>query len=567
MFVLHAYTHTPARMSSVEAFIREVLPGAEVRVPPLPFQLFSFASLNAVAREVLAAMDEEVRRAEESSAPYEEIILVGYSAGSLLARKLQILIQGETKDAPFEDSEVEFEEPARPWANKVSRIILLAGMNRGWAFSSHMKWKTLAKFGAGALLGHFLRFVTGKELMIFQTRRGAPFLTQLRLQWMAMERRVPSGRKPAMVVQLLGSIDDIVSPEDNIDLVTGRNFVYLDVPYSGHTSIIDLDENKDGNGYGQGRKEVLRVALTGSEESLRAESLEPVDEVPVDALSGKEDKVPPHVIFVMHGIRDEGHWTRKIARAVQREGKRIPKVYSTETSTYGYFAMLPFLLSWTRRQKMEWLMDQYVEAKALYPDSPFSYVGHSNGTYLLAKALTSYRACRFENVVFAGSVVRRDYDWLAAKQRGQVERLLNYVATGDGVVAAFPGSFEVFGSELGSAGHNGFRQCTKEGKDGLYEIRAVSGGHGAAIKEGNWEAIAHFIVHGKPAAETRVKVEEKRAWWCVMLGAAAPLPVVVLAVLLVTIALVICEQPASSEWRAAILALYFACLGVILTKA
>ncbi len=65
----------------------------------------------------------------------------------------------------------------------------------------------------------------------------------------------------------------------------------------------------------------------------------------------------------------------------------------------------------TRRSKVEWLMDQYTENLALYPNADFSFVGHSNGTYLLAKALLEYPACKFKNVVFAGSVVNKNYDW------------------------------------------------------------------------------------------------------------------------------------------------------------
>jgi hypothetical protein len=45
-----------------------------------------------------------------------------------------------------------------------------------------------------------------------------------------------------LVVQLLGSQDDLVAPEDNVDLISGGDFLYPDVPYSGHASIIKLDD-------------------------------------------------------------------------------------------------------------------------------------------------------------------------------------------------------------------------------------------------------------------------------------------------------------------------------------
>src|SRR3974390_289676 len=89
-------------------------------------------------------------------------------------------------------------------------------------------------------------------------------------------------------------------------------------------------------------------------------------------------------------------------------GKRVIRTF---TGTYGYFAIFPFIAPWVRHWKTGWLMDQCVLMRALYPKAEFSYVGHSNGTYLLARALLHYPAARFHHVVFAGSVVRCDYPW------------------------------------------------------------------------------------------------------------------------------------------------------------
>jgi len=67
-----------------------------------------------------------------------------------------------------------------------------------------------------------------------------------------------------------------------------------------------------------------------------------------------------------------------------------------------------------------------------------------------------------DRIVFAGSVVRRDYDWdYVINERKQVELVRNYVASDDWVVALFPRFFEQWpmrylGNDLGSAGFNGF---------------------------------------------------------------------------------------------------------------
>ena len=136
--------------------------------------------------------------------------------------------------------------------------------------------------------------------------------------------------------------------------------------------------------------------------------------------------------------------------------------------------MGPFLLPWVRRGKVEWLLDQYVTAKSLYPDAKFSYIGHSNGTYLLAKALEICPAVCFDHVVFGGSVVRCHFGWSEYIPK-QVMRILNYVATADMVVAIFPQGLERMGlQDLGGAGHLGF-------KDPEVTNNPIEGGHGASL--------------------------------------------------------------------------------------
>lgn len=150
-------------------------------------------------------------------------------------------------------------------------------------------------------------------------------------------------------------------------------------------------------------------------------------------------------------------------------------------------------------------MDRYTEALARYPEAKISYVGHSNGTYLLAKALELYPCCRFNNVVFAGSVVRREYNWQTLLETNRVNAVLNFVASRDWVVAFIPKLFQLLRwSDLGSAGHDGFGSKKrsdhkfelKEDSKGVYQAIFVRGGHGAGIREPVWELIADFVLNG-----------------------------------------------------------------------
>ncbi len=209
------------------------------------------------------------------------------------------------------------------------------------------------------------------------------------------------------------------------------------------------------------------------------------------------------VVFVIHGIRDEGFWTQKIAREIIREGKAAGRIFAYEASTYGYLGMVPFLSRWKRRQKVEWLMNKYTESLLRYPNAKhFHYVGHSNGTYLLTKAIEQYPCCQFSRVVFAGSVVRSTFDWQRHMKSSptQVDEVLNYAATSDWVVACFSNCFEYLGlQDLGGAGYRGFDSGTiglAKGGD-VTNVEYVVGSHASALVEENWKSIASFVVHGR----------------------------------------------------------------------
>jgi pimeloyl-ACP methyl ester carboxylesterase len=492
--LLHGYSTGTQSLCYVSQIVHQELSDADLLIPEFPAGIFSTTDCLIVVRDVVRLIDWL-----EGQKQYNHIVLVGFSMGALLARKVYVCACGDTEKVPFEKPLAEFKQ-GKAWARKVERIVLLAGLNRGWQISHHLSLPTVFIQSLGVVLGNLMTLV-GRTPIIFNIRRGAPFITQLRIQWLAMLHEAPNRDVgDALTVQLLGSIDDVVSPEDNIDLVTGSQFIYLDVPKTGHFNIVVMDETPKG----KRRADIFRLALKGSLEDLKKHKIFPDEQ----QLPTRNSDVK-HVVFVIHGIRDRGYWTKKIARKIRALGGN--EIYATETSTYGYFPMLSFLLPFHRRDKVEWLMDQYSENLALYPDADFHFVGHSNGTYLLAQALREYPCCRFKHVVFAGSVVPIDYNWSLFIKRHQVAKVLNFVATGDWVVAFFPKFFQVFPfmrwQGLGSAGHDGFKVC----KDlpflhphlrgalvngDIFQVEYIEGGHGAALVEDNWETIADFIVSG-----------------------------------------------------------------------
>lgn len=388
--LIHAYGNNSTSLRFLREAVEKTWPKAIIHCPDLPLGVFSLHRPELVAQGLVEDIDklwqEEQTRIGNG---FSKIVLVGHSIGALVARKIYVLAHGE-KDVPFERG---LTVNPRDWASKIDRIILFAAINRGWHLSHHLNPFRYPVLLAGITLAKLVRLLTGHEVVIMQVHRGSPFITNLRLQWLALRRwKKRQGLQPieALTVQLLGTVDDVVPPDDNLDLVTGKNFVYRTMPFSGHADVVKLDNTSRG----KDRKDLFVQALTGSERKLKHNS-----EEPESVESEVENDEVKDVVFVIHGIRDEAYWTRKIARIIERTARKSGRVLESQTSTYGYFPMLPFLLPWTRQKNVAWLMDRYTEAKAAYPDAEISYVGHSNGTYLLAKALSDYPACSFKHVV------------------------------------------------------------------------------------------------------------------------------------------------------------------------
>ncbi|MDO9222517.1 MAG: alpha/beta hydrolase [Caulobacter sp.] len=489
---VHGWTLSPRTYRSVRALARLLFPGADQFVPSLPTGPFSLWSADRVADRLLGDLD-----AVAGAGGYEEIILTGHSAGAVLTRAVWLRAMGARPNGQIDATQ------AHPWAAKVSRIVLLAAVNRGWsptvAVSPIMRfWMWLGAVWEFTLHTP-LRAVFGTTGYIHDYRRGSPFITTMRLQWLAATRAL--GNRMPPVVQVLGTIDNLISPADNVDLVTGGDFYYIEAPRSDHTNVLDLEDPDRG----PPREAIIRAALTGDRSSLKAmgltseqvldyfsDGLDDFDEDP--AASNAARALVTRVVFVTHGIRDYGYWTKKLAGRIKQRAE--PGVCRTVTSSYGFFPMGPFVSKALRLRRVEWLLDQYVKARALYPDAKFAFMGHSNGTYLMAHALDICLAVKFDRVVLAGSVLPSRYRWSDRINSGQVSQVLNYVATADWVVALFPKFFGYIPTMgLGGAGFDGFHEDPP-----IEQVRFVKGGHSAAIREALWDHAAEFLIAGRMAA-------------------------------------------------------------------
>jgi len=452
--------------------------GSAVRIR-YPVAAFSNASPDAISQKIA----EEIDKLEND---VTNIILVGESLGALLVKRAFL----------------KAENGGKTWTNKVRRVVLAAGMNRGWDISGHkpadLGWLKHFRMWFGTWISRLFGF--GK--LIHSAESGAPFVANLRMDW--IERMNNDSKRPIEVVQLLGDIDDLVSEDDNTDLNSAgkERFSWLKVRGTGHENIVDFSdttpaahESMTNRTMGSYRKSKFQLATKRKQfaDLLQVNEVHPL----------QPDNAVSHIVFVIHGIRDLGEWAAAFEMELRKQFEEIERQSPSDSklavvsSRYGYFGMGPFLLKPVREKYVKWLMDEITEALAKYPNADqVHFIGHSNGSYLIAEALQRYPSLRKKlgRIVFGGSVVRKEFKWdeiLSSpnKQSEPTTKLMNYVANDDWVVALFPRFFEpawahlIFKNNIGSAGFNGFDEDTGVEGSLVRNVQNLTGGHSAFLKK------------------------------------------------------------------------------------
>eukprot|EP01034_Spumella_vulgaris_P026881 gene26881-33530_t len=462
---------------------------AKVKYNALPW---SNASASLVAQEISHQV-----QARWDSTRHGNVVVIGNSMGALLARRAILHSLGKPNHPVPQGAPV-------AWASKIERVVLLAGMNRGWDLSGEkpadMRWPGYAAISFMSWLGR----LSGSGRLMMEMEAGSPFVADLRMDWMS---RLKTPGHNLQTVQLLGDIDEIVSSEDNQDLnVAGHDdFAWIKVRGTGHADITDFDESESSFDLGAYRRTKF---LAAADLNTPFPNLERESEVP----PASKDAEVTRVVFVMHGIRDLGRWSSAFEKELQQRHSASGACGKLAIASirYGYFGMGQFLLRRDREKYVRWFMDQYTETLARYPGvKEIHFVGHSNGTYLLAKALELYPSMKIDKVVLAGSVIRKDYDWRKRFDLQQVKAVRNYVAYDDWVVALFPRFFEQrmaswMNGDIGSAGFNGF-DAGRNKELAVENLGYISGAHGAF--QNYVQAIA-----AKSLKEVRYHLRHSRDW-------------------------------------------------------
>lgn len=495
------------------AFLSDIIRENETLVfaPKLPHaSLLAITPITTIAKILREDISNYVQDKDIT-----KISLIGHSTGAQIVREMysqcwqeRLVPEGEPADFVL--------KPDMEWIQKIDRILYLAGIHRGWTVDAFLS-RTRQFF---VRIGDSL---TGRKTTVGGAHRGAKELIALRLRAIEINKflgRTNIIESPPITVQMLGSVDDLVDPTSQLPSVMDDDHFFIEVPGSGHMNLIHTPSiARKSDRCAEERQAHIRNALYDSRADLKknypANFLFANRGVDIVQL---QDKEVTDVVFIIHGIRDKGYWTAKIGRMIRRKEKELDfgndRKFVAVYPTYGYFPILDFTFPHLRKDKTAWLADQYVIHRAQYPNAVFHYVGHSNGTQIFSEAISTYPDLKFERVIFAGSVVKRGFDWDPFFSNGQIKKLRNYVATNDFVVAILSKGLQAIGDfNLGSAGHDGFKQfpkadvITPEIRQGE-NVEYIRGTHSAAIKDSMWDEIATFVTTGAPSPQTAQAVWE-----------------------------------------------------------
>ncbi|VEP13123.1 membrane hypothetical protein [Hyella patelloides LEGE 07179] len=411
---------------------------------------------NENPRQIAEALESKIRcfdSRHSNGTGYEKIYLIGHSIGGFLLRAA--LLKG-----------ISTGQEERSWVSKVKCVLLLAATNRGFR-TYYFQQKILVELGR--------LFNRGK--LILEHLVDQPFILDVRLEWIEIAQSERRNLLPK-TVQVLGTKDRYVSPDDSIDI-----FVYQDssqeiIESGTHTNIIAVNGVEDNNyqNFKHFLSDEYATRTSRSQRELR------------------NTTKPTDIIIIMHGIRDRGSWLEKLEKRIENYAESNNElIVKTFLVNYTRFPIKDFLDDNKSREKAEALFGAYIQAKALSSESTkIHFIGHSNGTYIFAKALELSQKIKFERAYLCGSVLPQIYPWENFTTRLNLIR--NDCARWDLPVGFLCEALNFWGiKRLGMAGYAGF---TSENRGGMTikEYKYLKGGHGAALNDRNYDSIAKFLL-------------------------------------------------------------------------
>lgn len=194
--------------------------------------------------------------------------------------------------------------------------------------------------------------------------------------------------------------------------------------------------------------------------------------------AAKEDRF----LFYTHGFNTRGKWKEYFTQAVSENERKTTIHFILRPWDYGVF-VFQFFLPWRRKRIIEKFYFEYQRIADRYgPEIKKCLVAHSFGTYITSIGLVKHPDVKFERIIYAGNIIKVDFDWDYIKVSHQCEKVLIEKSTDD--FAVFFG--QIYGllpwtKWIGAAGRKGFNR-----EYDFVEVVESKSGHSGMINETNF---------------------------------------------------------------------------------
>jgi len=131
------------------------------------------------------------------------------------------------------------------------------------------------------------------------------------------------------------------------------------------------------------------------------------------------------VVVSLHGIRTRGVWQKDLVPVLANNG------FTPHPLDYGNFPATFLLFPPFRSKKVEWLLRECERIMNAEHVSRISIIAHSFGSFMVAEMLSKYHAIKVDKVIFAGSIVKKDFDIAGILNRGQINLVENNYGEND----------------------------------------------------------------------------------------------------------------------------------------
>lgn len=339
------------------------------------------------------------------------IVLCGYSLGAMLARR--VFLDASGFGVPADQKQL--------WASLVDRIVLVGAVCRGFHYS-RLPWphRTLLWIAAGLGLAKPLRSAFA----------GEPWASNVRLDWISFWQ---TSEKRPRVVNVRGSLDDIVFREDAVDIEKDPRAAYIEVAGDTHDSIIMPSP----------MNETLLLQAFLADLPHR----EPPFNLPKD-----------RVYVLLHGMRSSKFFMAELEDHL----RRLDPKSDVFRPSYGYISLFAFLSRTYRKGAVSKFTDQMIQKIAANPGARFCFAGHSNGTVIFGESMRRAPRMRFERAYFGGSALPRSFDLNVLVERRQLDIVRSDHCSKDWATGILARAIEnrssclPFLRGIGSAGYDGF---------------------------------------------------------------------------------------------------------------